>query len=99
MSIDNESDCTLLIYLWAIHSHFLPDTGNLFSVKTPGASPDVRLETGFIQGDQITVHYDPMIAKLVVHGQDRNDALRRFRRALEQYQVDFTKHGLHEKDG
>ncbi|KAJ8652057.1 acetyl-CoA carboxylase, biotin carboxylase subunit [Lichtheimia ornata] len=75
------------IYAENPSNHFLPDTGNLFSVKTPGASPDVRLETGFIQGDQITVHYDPMIAKLVVHGQDRNDALRRFRRALEQYQV------------
>lgn len=76
-----------------IRSHFLPDTGNLFSVKTPNASPDVRLETGFIQGDQITVHYDPMIAKLIVHGQDRNDALRRFRRALEQYQVGLLNTG------
>lgn len=76
-----------------ICSHFLPDTGNLFSVKTPNASPDVRLETGFIQGDQITVHYDPMIAKLIVHGQDRNDALRRFRRALEQYQVGLLNTG------
>lgn len=69
------------------HSHFLPDTGPLFSVRTPLASENVRLETGFVQGDQISVHYDPMISKLIVHGENRNDALRRFRRALEQYQV------------
>ncbi|KAK4508839.1 uncharacterized protein ATC70_013462 [Mucor velutinosus] len=68
-------------------NHFLPDTGPLFSVRTPLPSENVRLETGFIQGDQISVHYDPMISKLIVHGENRNDALRRFRRALEQYQV------------
>ncbi|KAI8393499.1 carbamoyl-phosphate synthase L chain, ATP binding domain-containing protein [Radiomyces spectabilis] len=75
------------VYAEKPRNHFLPDTGPLFSVRTPAVSPDVRLETGFIQGDQISVHYDPMIAKLVVHGEDRNDALRRFRRALEQYQI------------
>lgn len=68
-------------------SHFLPDTGRLFSVRTPAPSESIRLETGFIEGDNISVHYDPMISKLIVHGQNRNDALRRFRRALGQYQV------------
>ena len=68
-------------------SHFLPDTGPLFSVRTPAPSANIRLETGFLQGDNISVHYDPMISKLVVYGENRNDALRRFRRALEQYQV------------
>ncbi|CAO3693897.1 unnamed protein product [Rhizopus stolonifer] len=68
-------------------NHFLPDTGLLFSVRTPESNSNLRLETGFIQGDQISVHYDPMISKLVVHGENRNDALRRFRRALEQYQI------------
>ncbi|ORZ25822.1 carbamoyl-phosphate synthase L chain, ATP binding domain-domain-containing protein [Absidia repens] len=68
-------------------NNFLPDTGPLYSVRTPETSEDLRLETGFIQGDDISVHYDPMISKLIVRGEDRNDALRRFRRALEQYQV------------
>ncbi|ORY97946.1 carbamoyl-phosphate synthase L chain, ATP binding domain-domain-containing protein [Syncephalastrum racemosum] len=75
------------IYAENPSNHFLPDTGTLFSVRTPEPSEDVRVETGFIQGDQISVHYDPMIAKLVVRGEDRNEALRRFRRALEQYQI------------
>ncbi|KAL0097195.1 carbamoyl-phosphate synthase L chain, ATP binding domain-containing protein [Phycomyces blakesleeanus] len=68
-------------------NNFLPDTGPLFSVRTPPTSGDVRLETGFIEGDQISVYYDPMISKLVVRGDNRDDALRRFRLALEQYQV------------
>ncbi|KAI9499591.1 carbamoyl-phosphate synthase L chain, ATP binding domain-containing protein [Zychaea mexicana] len=75
------------IYAENPSNHFLPDTGTLFSVRTPQPSADLRVETGFIEGDQISVHYDPMIAKLVVRGEDRNDALRRFRRALEQYQI------------
>lgn len=46
-----------------------------------------RLEQGFEQGAQIGVFYDPMIAKLVVHGQDRTEALRVLRKALDEYQV------------
>ncbi|ORX45680.1 hypothetical protein DM01DRAFT_1410889 [Hesseltinella vesiculosa] len=68
-------------------NQFLPDTGPLFSVRTPTPSEDLRLETGFLQGDDISVHYDPMISKLIVRGENRTDALRRFRRALEEYQV------------
>ncbi|KAI0674022.1 carbamoyl-phosphate synthase L chain, ATP binding domain-containing protein [Trametes maxima] len=50
-------------------------------------TPVVRLEQGFEQGAQIGVFYDPMIAKLVVHGRDRTEALRMLRRALEEYKV------------
>lgn len=80
--------------LISLYSHFLPDTGRLFSVRTPTPSENLRLETGFIQGDEISVHYDPMIAKLVVHGENRNDALRRFRRALEEYQIVGLKNNI-----
>lgn len=52
-----------------------------------GISPSVRLEQGFSQGDQIGVFYDPMIAKLIVHGRDRTEALRVLRGALDQYRV------------
>ncbi|OAX38687.1 hypothetical protein K503DRAFT_800260 [Rhizopogon vinicolor AM-OR11-026] len=50
-------------------------------------APSMRLEQGFTQGSQIGVFYDPMIAKLVVHGRDRTSALRVLRRALEEYKV------------
>lgn len=45
------------------------------------------METGFIQGDEISVYYDPLIAKLIVHGADRDEALRILRIALAEYQV------------
>ena len=50
-------------------------------------TPSLRLEQGFTEGAQIGVFYDPMIAKLVVHGQDRTEALRMLRRGLEEYKV------------
>ena len=57
-------------------------------VNTSAAlTPSMRLEQGFEQGAQIGVFYDPMIAKLVVHGRDRTEALRKLRGALEEYRV------------
>jgi 3-methylcrotonyl-CoA carboxylase alpha subunit len=50
-------------------------------------TPSLRLEQGFSQGSQIGVYYDPMIAKLVVHGRDRTEALRILRKALDEYRV------------
>ncbi|KAL0068497.1 hypothetical protein AAF712_004575 [Marasmius tenuissimus] len=50
-------------------------------------TPSVRLEQGFGQGSQIGVFYDPMIAKLIVHGKDRTEALRLLRKALDEYHV------------
>jgi 3-methylcrotonyl-CoA carboxylase alpha subunit len=50
-------------------------------------TPSLRLEQGFTEGAQIGVFYDPMIAKLVVHGRDRTEALRMLRRGLEDYKV------------
>ncbi|KAJ2627489.1 Methylcrotonoyl-CoA carboxylase subunit alpha, mitochondrial, partial [Coemansia sp. RSA 1694] len=66
---------------------FLPDTGRLVHVATPQPSADVRVETGVQAGDAISVHYDPMIAKLVVRGRDRAAALRVLRAALAEYEV------------
>lgn len=57
------------------------------SSSTGDIEPSVRLEQGFGQGSQIGVFYDPMIAKLVVHGRDRAEALRVLRKALEEYKV------------
>lgn len=54
---------------------------------TTAVEPSLRLEQGFGQGALIGVFYDPMIAKLVVHGQDRTEALRLLRRALDDYEV------------
>src|SRR6185437_1114570 len=66
---------------------FLPASGVLRHLRAPAESPEIRVETGVRAGDTIGIHYDPMIAKLVVHGEDRAAALRRLCRALAEYEV------------
>jgi 3-methylcrotonyl-CoA carboxylase alpha subunit len=66
---------------------FLPSTGKLLHLSPPLESEHVRVDTGVEQGDAITPHYDPMIAKLIVWDSDRHKALARMRQALAQYRV------------
>jgi 3-methylcrotonyl-CoA carboxylase alpha subunit len=67
---------------------FLPSTGTLRHLRAPEERPgSVRVDTGVRQGDTITPHYDPMIAKLVVWGEDRAIALGRLRAALAEYEI------------
>ncbi len=65
---------------------FLPASGRLTHLRAP-TGPGVRVDTGVRQGDDIGVHYDPMIAKLIAHGRDRAEAVRRLSRALEGYEI------------
>jgi len=66
---------------------FLPATGILRYLKVPAQGPHVRVDTGVVQGDEVSVHYDPMIAKLIVWDRDRDSALRRLRAALAEYRI------------
>ena len=66
---------------------FLPSTGGLSHLRFPAETSDVRVDTGVRQGDYISVHYDPLIAKLIVRGDDRKSCLHRMLRALDQTQV------------
>ncbi|MBF0325256.1 acetyl/propionyl/methylcrotonyl-CoA carboxylase subunit alpha [Magnetospirillum moscoviense] len=66
---------------------FLPATGRLVHLVPPLSSPHVRVDTGVVEGDEVTAFYDPMIAKLIVWDEDRDSALRRLRRALADYEV------------
>ena len=66
---------------------FLPATGRLKHLRAPRENEHVRVDTGVCAGDEISVYYDPMIAKLIVWGRDRLSALRRLRQALEQYEI------------
>ncbi|MBK8323110.1 MAG: acetyl/propionyl/methylcrotonyl-CoA carboxylase subunit alpha [Betaproteobacteria bacterium] len=61
---------------------FLPETGRLAVLRTPGEADELRLDTGVRQGDAVSVFYDSMIAKLVVWGGDRDEAMRRLGEAL-----------------
>ena len=75
------------IYAEDPNNSFMPGAGPLDYLATPLASEDVRIETGVREGDQVSVHYDPMIAKLVVWGQDRDSALRKLRSCLSEYNI------------
>ena len=61
---------------------FLPATGTLHHLNFPPATADLRIETGVRQGDSIGIYYDPMIAKIVAWGSDRDAAITRLQSAL-----------------
>jgi len=75
------------IYAEDPNNSFMPGAGPLDYLATPEAGEDVRIETGVRQGDQVSVHYDPMIAKLVVWSQDRDSALRKLKACLAEYNI------------
>lgn len=65
----------------------MPGAGPLLHLSTPPSDTFTRIETGVRQGDEVSVHYDPMIAKLVVWAEDRQAALRKLRYSLHQYNI------------
>src|SRR5688572_20684480 len=65
---------------------FLPSPGRITHMRVPDG-PYIRNDAGCYEGADIPVHYDPMISKLVVWGEDRKAAVARMRRALDEYQV------------
>ena len=73
---------------------FLPATGRLAHLRWPEAGPHVRVDTGIHAGDEISVHYDPMIAKLAVWGADRFAAVRKLRTALSACQIAGLRHNV-----
>ncbi len=66
---------------------FLPSPGRLVHLAPPPETLNVRVDTGVEEGDEISPHYDPMIAKLIVCDETRERALSRMLRALAQYRV------------
>ncbi len=67
---------------------FLPSTGRLIHFEPPASSDgEVRVDTGVVDGGEIPVHYDSMIAKLITHGKDRNEAIERMRAALDSFVI------------
>jgi 3-methylcrotonyl-CoA carboxylase alpha subunit len=66
---------------------FRPSTGRLIHLRAPAESGHIRVDTGVRTGDEISVHYDPMIAKLIVWDRDRAAAITRLRGALRDYEI------------
>ena len=81
-------------------NNFLPDIGTLEVYRRPKGE-GVRVDDGFEEGMEIPIYYDPMISKLIVHGSDRNDAILKMTKAIEEYDIvgitstlDFCKYAI-----
>ncbi len=67
-------------------NNFLPDIGKLKTYKRPNGI-GIRVDDGYEEGMEISIYYDPMIAKLIVHGKTREEAIARMIRAIDEYQI------------
>lgn len=67
-------------------NNFLPSTGKITHLK-PSQGFGIREDRGIEQGGEISVYYDPMISKLVAHGQNRDEAIAKMKRALREYEI------------
>ena len=74
--------------------NFLPGSGRLQTLRLPEPSPHVRLDGGVIEGDTVTIFYDPMIAKLIVYDATRAQALQRLREALAGCEIAGPKSNI-----
>jgi 3-methylcrotonyl-CoA carboxylase alpha subunit len=75
------------IYAEEPEKGFLPSIGQLLRFQAPVSSEHVRIDAGVEQGDQVTPHYDPMLAKLIVWDETRERAMQRMQRALAEFQI------------
>ncbi|MCW5734779.1 MAG: acetyl/propionyl/methylcrotonyl-CoA carboxylase subunit alpha [Enhydrobacter sp.] len=74
--------------------NFLPSTGRLIKYREPKPGADVRVDTGVYEGGEISMFYDPMIAKLCTYGATRIEAIDRMRRALDEFYVRGVSHNV-----
>lgn len=75
------------LYAESPERNFLPSIGQVVHLNFPPETPSLRIDTGLEQGDAVTPHYDPLLAKIIVHGNNRNEALSTLHTSLGQTQV------------
>ena len=83
----------LRVYAEDPENDFLPDTGILLDYRIPSGI-GIRVDDGYDEGQAVTVHYDPLIAKLIAHGCDRKEAIERLKRAIGEYKIEGVKNTL-----
>ena len=88
---------------WAIESrvyaedpfrNFLPSIGRLVRYRPPVEEDGVRVDTGVYEGGEISMYYDPMIAKLITYGPDRETATKKMQQALDAYLIKGVQHNI-----
>ena len=73
---------------------FLPSTGRLVRYRPPAQTADVRVDDGVVEGSDISMFYDPMIAKLVTYGETREEAIDTQIAALDRFEIDGIGHNV-----
>ncbi len=81
------------IYAEDAENNFMPSPGKIEAVRNP-EGPGVRIDSAVFPGSEISIYYDPMIAKLIVWGRTRRETIERMRRALREYRIDGVKHNI-----
>ena len=81
------------IYAEDPFNNFMPSPGKITHLRNP-EGPGVRVDSAVYPGCEISVHYDPMIAKLITWGANRGEALLRMKRALMEYQIVGVRHNI-----
>ena len=71
-------------------NHMLPSTGTITRWDPP-EGPGIRVDSGVQTGSEVSVYYDPMLAKLIVYGTDREHAIARLQQALEHFRIDGVR--------
>lgn len=74
--------------------NFMPSIGRLVRYLPPMESDHVRVDTGIEEGSEVSMYYDPMIAKLITFGNTRNEALERMGKALDEYYIRGVSHNI-----
>ena len=74
--------------------NFLPSIGRLVRYQSPHETHHVRVDTGVTEGGEISIYYDPMIAKLITFGADRTEAIQHMRTALDSYYIRGVNHNI-----
>ncbi len=80
----------LRVYAEDPENNFLPDIGKLETYITPKGE-GIRVDDGFDEGMDIPIYYDPMIAKLIAHGNNRQDAIQKLLKAIRDYKIEGVK--------
>ncbi|MEK6568796.1 MAG: acetyl-CoA carboxylase biotin carboxylase subunit, partial [candidate division NC10 bacterium] len=74
------------IYAEDPFNNFMPSPGRIHTLRSP-SGPGIRVDSGIYEGCEVSIYYDPIMSKLVAWGRDRDEAIRRMRRALGEYVI------------
>ena len=74
--------------------NFLPSIGRLINYQAPAETEHVRVDTGIVEGSEVSMFYDPMIAKLVTYGKTRDEAIEHMAHALDSYYIRGVNHNI-----